>query len=899
MPTIRRSDAPSTPGATGTAIRPSDEGWWFSAPALRCLDAVPPPRITVIAAPAGSGKARLVRHWLAAPGAPDWVWIDVGPADRATGGIDQADLIDPAGLIDSVIDLDRRPDAGPPAGAVLVLAGLELLTAEQQTRLVERLPAGQRVILISAGLGLPAGCRVALSGDLAELGPGELWWPPGVIGARAHRLTGGWPVPTIIRGAGREVDPATDPDVLDFITEQVLDRLDRPLRDFVLTSSVLDQLDPARCAALAPGVAVEALLAEARRQGLLDLSLDRTGLDRTVLDLTDHARVEPDHPELDHPELDHPDQPRYRPVIRAAARRALAREQPGVTPGLLRRIAEHARDQGDHRSAMIAFAAAGEPEPAWTMLAAAAPSGFRGWSPAELHEGLSRLPEGIWVGSAERRAVVAFAAAISGDHLLAAELIHQTPAGRTDGAPWWRGVTGLLLALGLRSPGPAEGAHRIAVEALAELTARPGPAGPPAFLGVAGPSGLIATAQLIAARAALFDGDPGRVRRHLDAGWAADGASIPRYAVLAGLGTDALISAWGGSLAAAGRRAERAGQLAEQAGLADHPFHGLTRLAEVEVLRARGRSTEALTRLDAAAAGVRRAEQFVAAAAGGRLLSTYLRVLRAGLLLDRADPAAAEAEFEHLAAEGDDDLPVVLAAALAVARARRHLSQDDVVAADRVLARAPLTGLVAATRVTAALHRQAPAEARAVMANWPGQDSPDNRLRLLLSSAAVDLATDRRPEAGRGVDEALAVAEPEGHVQVFLDAPPAVRVLTAVVLRRSMTGSPWRRELAERLDEMRLVTDSAAVPVTRRELAVLEQLISPLTHAQIAAEMFVSENTLKSHCRNLYRKLGVNSRADAIRAARARGWLESEAGSPPGGVVLDVNITPEPAVVEL
>jgi hypothetical protein len=83
---------------------------------------------------------------------------------------------------------------------------------------------------------------------------------------------------------------------------------------------------------------------------------------------------------------------------------------------------------------------------------------------------------------------------------------------------------------------------------------------------------------------------------------------------------------------------------------------------------------------------------------------------------------------------------------------------------------------------------------------------------------------------------------------------------------------------------------------------VLERLTTSLTHAQIAAGMFVSENTLKSHCRNLYRKLGVNSRADAVRAAQARGWLGGPGWAQPsssGDVVLDLNITPVPVVVEL
>jgi LuxR family maltose regulon positive regulatory protein len=160
----------------------------------------------------------------------------------------------------------------------------------------------------------------------------------------------------------------------------------------------------------------------------------------------------------------------------------------------------------------------------------------------------------------------------------------------------------------------------------------------------------------------------------------------------------------------------------------------------------------------------------------------------------------------------------------------------------------------------------------------------------------VELALEHRQAATDLIDDALVGAEPDGHLRIFLDAPAAVRAMMAAGLRRAPASSRWRQELATQLDELKLIAGVGAVPVTPRELAVLEQLTTGSTHAQIAASLFVSDNTLKSHCRNLYRKLGVNSRADAVRVARARGWLRS---SPQGEVVVDLNITPEPAVVEL
>ena len=57
--------------------------------------------------------------------------------------------------------------------------------------------------------------------------------------------------------------------------------------------------------------------------------------------------------------------------------------------------------------------------------------------------------------------------------------------------------------------------------------------------------------------------------------------------------------------------------------------------------------------------------------------------------------------------------------------------------------------------------------------------------------------------------------------------------------------------------------------LTDRELAVLRLLPSRLTNQEIAAELFMSVNTVKTHLKNLYTKIGASSRSDALRRARA------------------------------
>ena len=58
------------------------------------------------------------------------------------------------------------------------------------------------------------------------------------------------------------------------------------------------------------------------------------------------------------------------------------------------------------------------------------------------------------------------------------------------------------------------------------------------------------------------------------------------------------------------------------------------------------------------------------------------------------------------------------------------------------------------------------------------------------------------------------------------------------------------------------------------ELAVLRCLDKGLSRREVGAELYISLNTVKTHIRDLYRKLGATSREDAITRAQALGLLE-------------------------
>jgi LuxR family maltose regulon positive regulatory protein len=92
---------------------------------------------------------------------------------------------------------------------------------------------------------------------------------------------------------------------------------------------------------------------------------------------------------------------------------------------------------------------------------------------------------------------------------------------------------------------------------------------------------------------------------------------------------------------------------------------------------------------------------------------------------------------------------------------------------------------------------------------------------------------------------------------------------------------------AEVDEELRHARNRAArgellVSPSEAELAVLRLLASDLSSRQIGETLFVSANTVRSHTRALYRKLGVNSRADAVARADALGLLASRETESPG-----------------
>jgi LuxR family maltose regulon positive regulatory protein len=152
---------------------------------------------------------------------------------------------------------------------------------------------------------------------------------------------------------------------------------------------------------------------------------------------------------------------------------------------------------------------------------------------------------------------------------------------------------------------------------------------------------------------------------------------------------------------------------------------------------------------------------------------------------------------------------------------------------------------------------------------------------LLLEAIARDGLRDPGA-ASRALERALDLAEPMGLKLPFLFFPAA-----QLLERHQRSGTAHASLVADILALLAGRAATAAAtgaqvledPLSDSELRVLRYLPTNLPAPEIAAELFVSVNTIRTHMRHIYTKLGVHRRADAVQRARELGLLSPGSGS--------------------
>ena len=177
------------------------------------------------------------------------------------------------------------------------------------------------------------------------------------------------------------------------------------------------------------------------------------------------------------------------------------------------------------------------------------------------------------------------------------------------------------------------------------------------------------------------------------------------------------------------------------------------------------------------------------------------------------------------------------------------------------------TLLAARLRVAAGERQQARALLEALV--------PATR-RLQIEAGLVSaLAAEDDTEALGSLRDVLALAEPMGYVHTIVRHGPAIH---SMLERGPFVGIGQgyvARLLAEATSAGSLPSEPQGLidPLSDRELTVLRRLAGPQDAREIADSLYLSVNTVRSHVKAIYRKLGVGSRADAVSAAKTLGLL--------------------------
>jgi LuxR family maltose regulon positive regulatory protein len=805
-------------------------------------------RVTAVTGPVGSGKTIACATWARAAASSHRVaWLTLEPDSL------------PADVLGSL-----RALSGP---VVLVLDNVHELADSSilpgLDYLIQHAPVGLRFVL--CGRFVP-GLRLAklrVTGELAEIGPADLACSPGEaeaylarLGLRADaaqraellRVTEGWMAGLRLAalaapGMAGFASLGSEPAVADYLRDELLSRQPEQVRDFLLRTSVTDRLNGELADCLTGGPGGAGTLDRLYRENLLtDRIPGRSGWYR------------------------------YHPVWRDMLVTELRRERPRDLPVVLGRAARWHAEHAETIAAVRYAVRAEDWAYATQALAEAGLAPLLLGGAAEL-ESLLRMFQALprtsdpvitaalaaarlCLGDADSSAMYAEAARLALD---------SAPAGTRQLVELW------LAALRVMRPDPP--AEAVAECQALALGSQAGPAAGSVpehralgVLWLALGTAMLRGWQVGAARSAL-----GHARQQLEAAGLA--ALLPRAR-----GWQALAEAFCGDLGTADTL------------LAPPVAAGAARLASAQIALERDDLVLAAELLSDEAADAADAADADAGAADwplpGEPDAARLRlVIQARVALAAGDVTHARGLLTT-ARDGAGPVP----AALGILDADIALAEGDVRRAAAALASLPEAAdgrelLHARLALAEGDHDSALRLASQCLEAGAGRGpeagaglTPRERITALL----VVAASSRRLGAASGdiaelIEQALLTGQPHGSYRPYLDGGPAVRSVIATAVPPTGPAAAFAGRIMERfacqLPGTAAGRGDGGQALSESELAVLRLLPTYLTNQEIAASLFLSVNTVKTHLRSVYHKLGVTSRREAIAHGRRRQLL--------------------------
>jgi len=155
---------------------------------------------------------------------------------------------------------------------------------------------------------------------------------------------------------------------------------------------------------------------------------------------------------------------------------------------------------------------------------------------------------------------------------------------------------------------------------------------------------------------------------------------------------------------------------------------------------------------------------------------------------------------------------------------------------------------------------------------------------MILQAKALFIREDTEKAMER-LEQALTLGEAEEYIQIFVDeGPPMARLLYETLSRGNasdyvqqlLAAFPDTEPEQTPLFQAKIAETEWIEPLSDRELEVLHLIAAGLSRHEIAVQLVLSLNTVKTHARNIYGKLGVNNQMQAVGKARVLGLLENE-----------------------
>ena len=842
--------------------------------------------LTLVSAPAGAGKTTLLASWSSSrqpPGPLAWVSLDTGDNEPARFWAYTLAALCQSGAVpgDSTLRaLAPRAESADsflsqlvsglselPTPVVLVLDDLHDITDATVFSglefLLRHAPPQLRLVLATRADPPVSLQRLLVSGQLTQVRAADLTFTVAEVGellaacddqpqlsdddlALLQARTEGWAAGLRLAAMSLEGQPdphrfvtefaGDDKSIADYLTGEVLDRQPEEMRSFLLRTCIVDELNGDLADVLTGGHGGESMLARLERANGF---VTAVGSRRSSY--------------------------RYHRLFAELLRYELRCEQPDQVVTLHRRAAGWYAERGLPLQAIQQALMAEDWRYAADLTAEHGPSLILRGDAATLHELVGRLPDDlvhsdpelVLLGAADR--IVRGDADAAAAHLLAAtrrtELLSEERRGRF----------ALLLAI-LNTTlawqvGDLDQVLVAGEEALL-LHSRAGTGG-------YDDDARAVTLSLVGA-AALWAGHLDGAELHLREGLAVAvraGLTSQRLACLSQL---ALVHAMRAEVDEAFRWGTKAVELAAESSLSSSMDAAAGHLALAWVNYYRDDLGEAS----------RYADQAAASGVGWRPMTLGVAILRARLQRARGDTAGS---LDTVAGVRRDlaswrpplqlwrwlllteaELRASAGHAQSAAAIRQSLDEDG-----------PLSGGEALVLARLPLAEGDPAGAAGTLAPCLDGSASGGFLMVpaeawLLDAVASDALGDH-DRAARSLERALSLAERGRLPRSFLDAGAPARSLLARYRQRVPTSWSYLDELLQASAEaahVTVVTPRLIEHLTEREHTVLRYLPSLMTYEEIAADLYVSLNTVKTHAYGIFRKLGVTGRRQAVRSAR-------------------------------